>query len=957
MADPAQSSPDAASPDDSQGRSYHIFVSYRVRTDATFAERLTDKLQINRVKGEDREILIKCFLDQQSLRQGEDYMTQFLAALRDSCLFLPIVSEANVAALYNMEQGGTDNVLMEWELALELASTGSIDIIPLLLGSTVMVDGAQTYRRFSAFNLDRIPDVYSAHGGKKMTVRETVGRMLRLQGLFVNPADLSEKISALIEKFSKDVWPKYRHMWHDQSIIGPEPVLVCVQCGQDYLQSTNAEGSCRFHSVWNGNKGGVGVAPCCDKKEHEGCKRNNHRKSHHNEYPYAAKSEWAAGIVNYTNMRDVYLFISADDHNMDSSESATIEIGIVRDNHPDEGKVYIAAWANNRKAGRWFMTFNYADVTTSDTARQIFEHTDAKGTIARGQWVIDPDDPMIIGMEVECTTPTCIAPAKARVMIRWPGAESTALPEPVTIEELSRPIFGERPINGTIVLPPPKIKGKMLTIPRTRKPQDPKVWSTTPRMRIQVKETEQSHNYSNWDQFVAEMLVINTGDRPIGLLSANAWWKLAPAESEKDRIVDLNGGKGAEWEDADDINAREAINDIRNAKQLPLQVPPFGTLKVRVSCGVKETAGGKNFSHQRVSWMTRLCPVHVDFELEDLEGEKCGAVVEFLWEGAKRTYDWVRWDEDREKTDLFMLTCDDVPAWERGRAVVVQGENGSVHKLRQIVVRAERIARGETVDDENAEDGSSASLVNGTRWVEYSGDKIKGELWFLVNLRARRVYGLKILLHSSTTSTVGYYQIPPYGDALLGEVHRKESAEPRYMNMTKWFDAPMLEGVDASDEASPFVDEGYELYSIDPPSEFDTDVKGRQERGWAFPSRYIDQPKLQLLPRSERTSVNAPSGGGGSGGASVDMKAMEEMVRRVVREEVEKSVRGEVERAVRSEVGKLEGELVTVVRAQVGRSEAEVDRIIRRELDSRIRGVEDLVARLGRLMVGDQWKP
>ncbi|KAI8800293.1 hypothetical protein BJ742DRAFT_842122 [Cladochytrium replicatum] len=955
MADPAQSTPDATSPDESQGRSYHFFVSYRVRTDATFAERLTDKLQINRVKGEDREILIKCFLDQQSLRQGEDYMTQFLAALRDSCLFLPIVSEPNVAALYNMEEGGTDNVLMEWELALELASTSSIDIIPILLGSTPIVDNAPTYRRFSAFSLDRIPDVYSAHGGRKMTVRETVGRMLRLQGLFINPADLSEKLSALIEKFSKDVWPKYRHMWHDQSIIGPETVLVCVQCGQGYQQSMNAEGSCRFHSIWNGYKGGVGVAPCCDKQEKEGCKRNNHRKSHHNDYPYAAKSEWAAGIINYTNMRDVYLYISADDHNLDSSESSSVEIGIVRVNHPDEGKIYISAWANNRTAGRWFMTFNYADVTTSDSARQIFEHTDGQGTITRGQWVIDPDDPMVIGIEVECTTATCIAPAKARVMIRWPGAESTALPEPISIEELSRPIFGERPINGPILLPPPKVKGKMLMIPRTRKSQDPKVWSTTPRMRVQVKKTEQSHTFSNWDLFTVDMIVINTGDKPIGLLSANAWWRLAAAESEKESMVKLNGGKGEDWEDADEVDAREAIDDISNAKQFPLQVPAFGTLKVQVSCGVKETPDGEEYAHQRVAWMTRLCPIHVDFELEDLEGEKCGATVEFVWEGANRTSDWLRWDEDREKNDLFMLTCDDITAWERGRAIVVEGKDGSygevgvlkvnyasrtldltVHKLRQVVVRADRIARGEVPDDEDAGDGSTPSMVNGTRWIEYAGDKFKGELWFLVDLRARRVYGLKILLHSSTTSTLGYYEVPPYGDAVAGEVRRKESAEPRYMNMTKWFDSPMLEAVDASDDASKLVDEGYELYSIDPLSEFDTDAKGRQERGWAFPSRYVEQPKFPLVPRSERTSANAHGGGGASGGVNVDMKAMEEMVRRVVKEELEKTVR--------EEVGKLEGKLGRVVRSEVA------------ELDSRIRGVEDLVARLGRLMVGDQWK-
>ncbi|KAI8804685.1 hypothetical protein BJ742DRAFT_822943, partial [Cladochytrium replicatum] len=232
-------------------KSFHIFVSYRVRTDATLAERLTDKLQIQPIKGEEREILLKCFLDQQSLRQGEDYMTQFLDALKSSCLFLPIISESNIASMYHLTEGASDNVLMEWETALNLFDNGHIDIIPLLIGSlTTEEGGTQVYKRFSAFNLNLLPEVHTAHGGGKITVRETVGKLLRLQGLFVNPSDLAEKLAALVDKFSKDVWPKHRSSWHNQKLLGPEPFSACVQCGEDYKESENVDGSCRFHAQW-----------------------------------------------------------------------------------------------------------------------------------------------------------------------------------------------------------------------------------------------------------------------------------------------------------------------------------------------------------------------------------------------------------------------------------------------------------------------------------------------------------------------------------------------------------------------------------------------------------------------------------------------------------------------------------------------------------------------------------
>ena len=94
----------------------------------------------------------------------------------------------------------------------------------------------------------------------------------------------------------------------------PEPILTCVQCSFEYLESENAgtrmqlqlfiicvlslsaEGSCHYH---NGALKGMGwdyKYTCCDKKSRNydaaktipGCTKGKHRSQHHTDYGYSA---------------------------------------------------------------------------------------------------------------------------------------------------------------------------------------------------------------------------------------------------------------------------------------------------------------------------------------------------------------------------------------------------------------------------------------------------------------------------------------------------------------------------------------------------------------------------------------------------------------------------------------------------------------------------------------------
>ena len=69
-----------------------------------------------------------------------------------------------------------------------------MDIIPLLVGTNV--DGA--YLKFKGFGLP-LPDVQTGTS-QKLTVKETVSELFRLQGIFVNPLDLKASLSTIVER-------------------------------------------------------------------------------------------------------------------------------------------------------------------------------------------------------------------------------------------------------------------------------------------------------------------------------------------------------------------------------------------------------------------------------------------------------------------------------------------------------------------------------------------------------------------------------------------------------------------------------------------------------------------------------------------------------------------------------------------------------------------------------------
>ena len=117
---------------------YSVFLNYRVKTDSALASSLFTSLSVAGAGGAQSEGKLSVYLDKVRLVDGQRWDQGFVAGLRNSDVFVPLVSLGAIepmTRLVNSENGSVDNVLLEWMLALWLFQNGHIkSILPVLLG-------------------------------------------------------------------------------------------------------------------------------------------------------------------------------------------------------------------------------------------------------------------------------------------------------------------------------------------------------------------------------------------------------------------------------------------------------------------------------------------------------------------------------------------------------------------------------------------------------------------------------------------------------------------------------------------------------------------------------------------------------------------------------------------------------------------------------------------------------
>ncbi|KAJ3314482.1 hypothetical protein HDU76_002406 [Blyttiomyces sp. JEL0837] len=122
-----------------------------------------------------------------------------------------------------------------------------------------------------------------------------------------------------------------------------ETIYQCVQCGDDFTESANPEGACKYHpamlyqskSVW-----GPLQLPCCgydvgndfEPFPKEGCHRTRHSASHHNKFPYINR---LGHIRTSLHDSEAWLNVYQADHHP-SADGATISghFGLLRSGKP-----------------------------------------------------------------------------------------------------------------------------------------------------------------------------------------------------------------------------------------------------------------------------------------------------------------------------------------------------------------------------------------------------------------------------------------------------------------------------------------------------------------------------------------------------------------------------------------------------------------------------------------------
>jgi hypothetical protein len=166
-----QDSPRQALPPLDRSRyDYHAMVSYRVWADKSTTEVLYYALQAR---------ALRVFWDKACLQDGAPWEDGFVAGLQKSRRIVALVSEKALDGIADKALTRPDNVLMEWELAVDKLEAGDSEyIVPLLVGEYIDSGHGRALKKFSAFGglpNKPWPDAYSTTC-KTRTIKQTMAK-------------------------------------------------------------------------------------------------------------------------------------------------------------------------------------------------------------------------------------------------------------------------------------------------------------------------------------------------------------------------------------------------------------------------------------------------------------------------------------------------------------------------------------------------------------------------------------------------------------------------------------------------------------------------------------------------------------------------------------------------------------------------------------------------------------
>lgn len=735
-------------------KQYHCFISYRVATDADIAEKFCDKLQQLELLRE-RNFRIKVFFDKQSLQIGSNYESGFKGAVESSCLFLPIISKGLLDSIAKLEEGKVDPVLMEYELALKLYTQNNIDIIPLFIGESAVIDGDKVYKRFNEFDT-QFPD-YSSGSNPSGTIKGTMDAMFKLQGIFINPDELQDKLRIINEKFSNNIWPKYRSNWHKAEELGVEELFTCVQCGMSYLESQNGVGHCMYHEGSNGYRytccgEDVGksrvvtntVAPGTNaygqpsmanpsatmqsQTVGTGCRRARHAREHHQRFPYEKFVEWAYHIIGYTDKRTEWDTITCYDYNL--NESFEFSIGVCL-----KGSIRGSIYVKIGSVRTFFALFSKDKLkeivdAPSDARKTVVEPLE--GCIGSIEWLID-DNYEINGILFVGKTSSS-APCEHKYYFTFkPENNNPDFAEMVSHEVVQDGGFEEYGPEKDYDIPTDiYCKGPMLAVRETRQGQTD--FKSVGNLAARVKLLDRvmvnvERSYNHGDMFYIPVSLISVSDKPITIVDVSAKWI-------------LRGAPDTKWSSSGPVKVKNA--------EFPFKLDASATQRLDLDVMVENEDKKKlGYNWFGISFTARDHPILILLTFEATTGETISQLYEFVNPRSPLS--------EKDKNDDHFIPIDNCNTYNRD-ALRIQYKNEKTYKfslrfpgrsfeftddnLRSIVYKALK------------NNDSSSEMLNENSFIVHA----------LIDPACKRVFALKATLSSETTSVVAYIPLRPYGN-------------------------------------------------------------------------------------------------------------------------------------------------------------------------------------------------
>ncbi|KAI9207496.1 uncharacterized protein BJ171DRAFT_492878 [Polychytrium aggregatum] len=184
---------------------HDFFISYRVSSESNVANKLALSLQSSRfvncltmyASGASVQ-LPHAYLDANCLAYGKAWEDGFLKGLANSRIAVLLISNKALESI--LANSGDDNLLLEWEFAVNLWLQGKIEIIPLYVAES----GEGYIKMFTHPRLDQFPDELHNHprSPHTKTIRQVMETIFSIQSIHHISSDIDSTLDQLAKIFT-----------------------------------------------------------------------------------------------------------------------------------------------------------------------------------------------------------------------------------------------------------------------------------------------------------------------------------------------------------------------------------------------------------------------------------------------------------------------------------------------------------------------------------------------------------------------------------------------------------------------------------------------------------------------------------------------------------------------------------------------------------------------------------